>query len=350
MRVSHTTESIEDFLASFAGREGKVGYDETKPIKIAEENRDFVWDEKMCNDFIASIYRGYSVPLMVICDDRILDGGNRSTVLMMWKHNEFEVKVGEWKGRYRDMTPDLIAKWNRCLIPMTKITGASSDERCQIYENYNKGKILTFGHRLKNRKTLPLVKKTYALLGWGGVFPFADLLHRAWKRSWRKTKTLNQLGFAYSVIVASMLGPDWFHTKFEQHLPRMQQTREEDIDLSNLRFICGVTISADPDDRVSPKRKEHVFKKFIGAMIYDVWTMQREAFAEKWKTFAEDAYTTLTQKQLSEIIDVGTARASNQSRIQCLSQNVTDYLAGVVPSVDDAVTEYSDDSDDSEDA
>jgi hypothetical protein len=350
MRISHTTESIEDFLASFAGREGIAGYDATKLIKIAEENRDFVWDDEMCKDLIMSIFGGYSIPLMVICDNRILDGGNRSTALMMWKQNKFEVTVGDWTGRYNDMTPALIAKWNRCLIPVTKITGATREERCKIYENYNKGKVLTFGHKLKNRKSLPLVKKAYDLLGWAGAFPFASLIHQAWKRSWRQNKTLNQLAFAYSVIVASMIGSDQFHTKFELHLERMLATGEDQIDLSNLRFICEVVVSADPDNRISPKKKEQVFKKFIGAMIYDVWRLERSAFAEKWKAFVEDAYTILTKEQLSAIIDVGTARATNTSRIQCLAQKVAEYLVGVVPIGNDNATEYSDDSeDDSED-
>lgn len=347
MRTAHTTKSIEDYLNDFAGRTpDEDGYDAAKPVKIAEENRDFVWDEDRQIKFIVSILSGFPVPQMVICDNLVMDGGNRSTVLMKWRLNKYSVKVDDWEGNYSAMTPLLAGRWNRCAIPMTIITGATKKERSQIYENYNSGVVMTTGSLLWNRKYLPLAEVAIAMIGQGGQFPFADLIHQVWRRSWKKTKTRNEIAFAYSIVVASMLGPDFFHTKFHYHLDRLLNTQADKIDLSNLHFICGVVRSADPDDRVAPKKKEHVFKKFIGAMIYDVHILGKEQFEEKWRVFCIHAYTIINPQEMKEIIDVGTARATNQSRIQCLARKVDEFNAGTLR--DEGGSDYTEESSDEE--
>lgn len=349
MRFAHTTRPIEDYLDDFAGREDMVGYDANKPIKIAEENRDFVWPREMWVALIVSILTGFPIPLMVICDNFVMDGGNRSTALMKWRNNDFEVKVGEWTGKYETMTPDLIAKWNRCVIPMTVITNASHQERSDIYENYNKGIIMTPGCLLWNRKYLPLVQMATALIGWGGGdFPFADLIRQVWRSTWRKNDSMNSLAFAYSILAGSMFGKDHFHTKFMDHIKKMKETQAGQIDLSNLYFICTTLQSVDPDQRVNPKIKEQFFKNFIGAMIFDIHTLSRSDFEEKWRAFCGRAYTVMTKDDMKRVIDVGTSRATNDSRIQKLSSNVTEYLANtleahVVTSHEEEEEEESDD-------
>jgi hypothetical protein len=345
MRFTHTTRPIEDYLDDFAGREETPGYDASKPIHIAEENRDFVWTPEMWIALIVSILTGFPIPMMVICDNFVMDGGNRSTALMKWRRGEFEVTVGDWTGKYETMSPALVAKWNRCVIPMTVITNATREERSQIYENYNKGIVLTTGHLLWNRKYLPLVQMATALIGWGGDFPFADVIHRVWRSTWKKTKTLSDLAFAYSILAGSMFGKDFFHTKFSLHVNKMLSIRAGDIDLTNLQFICTTINTVDPDQRVNPKIKEQVFKKFIGAMIFDVHTLSQADFQGKWVPFCTKAYTVMTSAEMKQVIDVGTARATNDSRIQRLSEKVTEYLAGV--NVEES---YSSDSEEEEES
>ncbi len=348
MITSHTTRSIEDYLDDFAGRRDMEGYDETKRIKIAEENREFVWPEEMWVELIKSIFAGYTIPLMVICDNQLMDGGNRSTVLMLWRQNKFTVKFHDWEGNYDAMIskPALAARWNRCVIPLTIITDAKPEERSQIYENYNKGIVLSTGQRLYNRKYQPLAEITTAMIGRGGDFPFADLVHHVWKKNWKKTKKLNELAFAYQVIVGSIYGPNHFHQTFERHLDKLMSVKHHEIDLSKLKFICDTVFTADPDNAVAPKKKEHVFKKFIGAMIYDVHTISKEAFAEKWCEFCKRAYTTLSPEQFKMLVDVGTSRATNESRIQRLSINVSELLKGGI--VQDDVQNDSDSDSDSD--
>jgi hypothetical protein len=349
MITSHTTRSIEDYLDDFAGRRDMEGYDEAKRIKIAEENRDFVWPKDMWQDLIKSIFAGYTIPLMVICDDQLMDGGNRSTALMLWRQNKFTVRVGEWEGNYDAMvaTPALAARWNRCMIPLTIITHATQEERSQIYENYNKGIVLSTGQLLYNRKYRPLVNMASAMIGRAPGFPFADLLHQVWKRSWKKTKSLNELAFAYQIIVSSMFGPHHFHTSFQRHLDKMMTIEEDQINLSKLHFICRVIRTVDMDNNVNPKKKEHIFKKFIGAMIYDSHDLSDDEFTVKWNEFFTRAYTIITPEDFKTLVDVGTSRATNESRIQRLSQNVSDFLRGG-RSLPELPAESSDSEDDTD--
>lgn len=351
MITSHTTRSIEDYLDDFAGRVGMEGYDETKRIHIAEENRDFVWPREMWEDLIRSIFAGYTIPLMVICDDHLMDGGNRSTVLMKWRQNEFTLRFNDWEGNYDAMisNPVLAGRWNRCAIPLTIINDATREERSQIYENYNKGIVLSMGQLLYNRKYRPLVRVAHTMIGREGEFPFANLLHRVWKNKWKKTKTFSELAFAHQIIVGSVYGPNDFHLSFQRHLDKLMTVEDDRIDLSNLRFICETMCVADPDNTCVRKKKELVFKRFIGPMIYDVHTMTKENFTEKWTEFCRRAYTTLTPEEFKTLADVGTSRATNHSRIQRLSSNVSRMLygGGAVPV---PANNHDDDSDSSDDS
>jgi hypothetical protein len=351
MITRHTTQSIEDFLDDFAGRVGMEGFNPEKKVHVAEENRDFVWPQKMQEELIISIFQGFAIPLMVICDDQLMDGGNRATSLMLWRQNKFTVKFGDWEGNYDAMVqhPTLAGRWNRCVIPMTLIHNATKEERSQIYENYNKGIVLSFGQRLLNRSRCKSVATALQMLGRGtSEFELKELLSNVWQSKWRKTKTLTELGFAYQVLISSMFGPEYFHTKFHLHLDKILKT--EVIDLANLKFICEVIQSADTENAIDKKKKASLFKKFIGAMIYDFHSgeISRENFAEKWTLFYRKAYLNLTNDQLKTIIDVKTDRGDNLSRVRRLSINVSTYLDGTL--LEMLKQEDSDDDDDDDDS
>jgi hypothetical protein len=230
---------------------------------------------------------------------------------------------------------------------MTLIHNATKEERSQIYENYNKGIVLSFGQRLLNRSRCRLVATALQILGRGdSEFELKELLSNVWQSKWRKTKTLTELGFAYQVLVSSMFGPEYFHTKFHLHLEKILKT--EDINLTTLKFMCEVIQLADPENAIDKKKKASLFKKFIGAMIYDFHSgeISRENFAEKWTLFYRKAYVNLTSEQLKSIIDVKTDRGDNLSRVRRLSINVSTYLDGTLLEL--LKQEDSEDSEDDE--
>lgn len=333
MTILHTTQSVESYLNDFAGRPEMPGWDEAKPIKIAEENRDFVWPPEKWVKLIQSIFSGFPIPLITICNDLIMDGGNRSVVLMKFRLNEFTVKFEGWEGTYSTMPPELAARWNRGVLPMTIVRNATREERSQIYENLNSGVQLTTGQLLKNRKYRPLPRLADYLLGHrvtGAVppryFALRNRVNAKWKAKFKTTKTLGELTTMYQVVVASQFGPDYFHTDFPRHFEKLMSVEEDGIDVSNLEFILRI-ISAVDTDGVTAKKKADIFKRFIGAMIYDVHK-RRAGFEEKWTSFLAEAYTSITPEQLKALVDVGTARGTNLTRIERLSDNVESFVAG----------------------
>jgi hypothetical protein len=343
--------TVPAFLDSFAGRIG-IGhdrfYDPTKRIKIAESNRDFVWYKvtDLQEDFIRAILNKDAVPTFLICNGKLIDAGNRSTVLWLFRNNNLVVD---------DMTFDtlpreLFGNWSGCLMPFTIIEGATQEEMDEYYEKFNKGVNLTFGQKLENRNSYPLVAMANSMIGRGDEFPFGELFRRVFQNAWKKTDGRKELAFAFQILAASTFGRTRFNTIFTQHIDLIKNTTRDQIDLSNLHKLCEIIDSADPN-RTAPKAKKRTtFKKFIPAMIYDAGGgMSDTELAAKWRQFFADAYTTLTKEELKALVDVGTARAKTLGRIGAVSVKVQEYLdTRIVPAADDDVIDDYDDDDDDE--
>ena len=324
----HTT-TIEDFLDNFAGRRGMQNYDDTKQIKISECNRDFVWKLDMQQSFICSILNGFPIPTICITNGQIVDGGNRSTTLWLFRNGAFKIKMQpdaepiNYAGMCLDRT--LTRKWDSAIIPHQTITNASPDQFAQIYENLNKGIQLTFGQLLENRKYCPWVAMAESLIGRGnGSYPDVDLVHKTWTTSFKKTKHRRELGFAFQVLVGAERGPTHYHLSFSEHIPLIMGDTQPTT--GRLRTLLLMIDSCNPEETVSAKKKKEVFQKFIGAIIHDMHTMSTIEWREKWTTFIKQAYTSLSANMIKRIINVGNLRATSSSRIAGVSDNVRRFV------------------------
>ena len=346
MRTTHTTRTINSYIGDFAGREGMQGYDPVKPITIGDFNRDFVWTEDRQPGFIKTILEGRPVPAIVICNNEVIDGGNRSCTLLRWCTDQFSVVIGGMTYTYSTMmqTPDIFAKWHACQLSLTVISDATEDEKSQIFEDFNNPVNLTCGQLLWNRKHRPLVKAALQLIGQDGDLGFQDLVAKVWRRRAKKTKTRGELAFAIQIIIGSQYGPTHFHKKFNAHRRRIMSVPEDEVNLSNLVHILGWFDAADHDNLVPRKTKTHVFKKFVGAALYDFHTTA--GIGGKWVAFLRCAYTQLTTDEIKALCEVGADRANNVSRIGAVSAHVQTYLdTRVIPDAVDGDTD-NDDSDD----
>ncbi len=328
MNTRFQTTTISDFLDLFAGRRDMDGYDDAKPIKIAECNRDFVWPLEMQQSFISSILQGFPIPAMCITNEQIVDGGNRSTTLWRYKNGQFGVKDRDGVMMlYDDMcgNRELTRRWESAVIPQQIITNATPDQFAQIYENLNKGISLTFGQLLKNRNYRPWVALAEAMIGRGTeVYADRELLHRVWTSQFKKTKNLSELGTAFQILVGAERGSKHYHLSFMEHLPLIMGDTPPST--GNLKKILKMFVEADPDNTVSGKIKKDIFKKFIGAVIYDFHNMGYEEWKEKWVSFLKDAYNTLTKEDIKRILNVGNLRGLASSRIKGVSTNVRKWM------------------------
>jgi hypothetical protein len=364
MTTEFKTSNIDDFLDAFAGREGMEGYDDSKPIKMAECNRDFVWSLKMQKDLICSILMGFPIPAITIVNGRIVDGGNRSTTLWRFRNGCFTVTLGDREMDYAAMCRErtLSRFWDCAVLPQQVIHNASPDQVAQIYENLNKGVVLTFGQLLKNRRHRAWVAMAEAMLGRtaaaaaGGagaaaaasVYPDRDLLGRVWAPRFKTTTTLRELGFAFQVLVGAECGPQHFHMSFVEHLPRIMG--DSVVTTGRLHEILAMLDACDPDHSVSAKKKKEIFQKFIGAIVHDAHT--DALWAAKWSEFLPRAYNVLDKAAMNAILNVGNLRGKSTTKIAGVSDNVTKFLAGrlAVPTTvaDAAASEETDETLDSD--
>ena len=331
MNTTFQTTTISDFLDLFAGRRSMEGYDDTKPTKIAECNRDFVWSLQMQKEFIRSILQGFPIPAMCICNSQIVDGGNRSTTLWLYRNNVFAVRVDSSGSElnYDAMCTDrvLTRRWDSAVIPQQIITNATPDQFAQIYENLNKGVRLTFGQLLENRKYCSWVALAEAMIGRGeAIYTDRELLHRVWTPRFIRTKQRTELGFAFQVLAGSELGPEHFHLSFAEHLPLIMGDTVPTTD--KLRTILEMISVCDPEHIISDKKKKEIFKKFIGPIIHDLHTMDGTDWSEKWTSFLQEAYNRLGKRDMKTIMDVGVLRAVSATKIAGVAENVRKYLAG----------------------
>lgn len=332
MEVNLTQKTIDVIADNFTGREDMEGYDATKSMKLYELNRDFVWTEDLQQKLIMSILEGFPIPAITLCNGKIIDGGNRITTLWLFKNNKFEVNINGEDYNYTRLCDnrDLIRKWDRCQLPIVDITNATNEQIAQIYENLNKGVKLTTGQLLENRKFKPIVNSALSIIGRSSnneQFPYRELVNRVWINRIRKTKSRTEISFAFQLLVGSMYGPQFFTNSFEK-IVHFITAEDQHVDFTNLHFILTMIDEVDPGNVISRAKKSECFRKLVGAIIHDMFTMPRSDVKTKWQKMFHMAYNVITTAQFKALFDIGSARGNNDLRVEKISSNVTKYLNG----------------------
>jgi hypothetical protein len=336
MRNSFTTYSLDYLVDGFTGREGMKGYNSEKPIKLYELNRDFVWDDDTQEGLIVSILTGYPIPTITVCNGAIVDGGNRTTTLWRFKNNEFNVKIDGVEYDYETMLSNrnISRKWDGCQVPIQVITEATSDEISNIYENLNKGKPLSFGQLLENRKHVTFVDAALSIINKSqnnAQYPYRELTSKVWNKTFKKSKTRTEIAFAFQLLAASMYGPNHFKTSFSHHVGHILITEKSQIvDFTNLGKILAMLNEVDPDNIIPRAKKSFCFRKFAGVIIHDMWdqTLSSEDFKKKWKKMFDKAYNDLEDKNIRVLFNIGTERATSGTRLKAISDRVQSFLDG----------------------
>lgn len=328
--TEYTEMTVEQFLEDFGGRRGMPEYDETKRFQIAEFNRDYVWTPVLKEGFIRDVLRNEPLPSLILCNNQLIDGGNRATTLWLYQNNRFKVDG----KRFDELAFEEYAMWRRCKMPVTLIQNATDSEKADYYEKYNKGVVLSFGQKMENRKYRPLVDAAFSLIGHSNTLsPLYPLVRRVWSPRIPNGKTRAEASFAYRVIVASLFGESHFYPSWATASVAIQTI--EHVDLTNLRNILTILSEVDPNGVIDPKRKKQCFQLFIGGMLYDSWMiapsprMTEEQFRYKWQTFFRSAYNTMSPSDirlLSKFRPLGLQ--DTRDRCAAVSKNVEDYNNG----------------------
>ena len=327
--VEYTDISVSDFLDDFRGRFNMLGYDETKQYKIAECNRDYVWTLELKEGFIRSVINYEPLPALILCNNELIDGGNRATTLCLYYHDGFKAD----KKLYSELSFEDQARFRQCSMPITIIEDATNSEKADYYEKFNKGIVLTFGQKMENRKDRPLVKAAFALIGHQGypVSPLRNLIARVWSPAIPNGKVRSEVTLAYKIIIASMFGSAHYYNDWGAASERIKDT--DIVDLTNLRQILEV-LNIDPNGMVPEKKKKAYFQKFIGAVLHDSWLLEgarltQDQFTHKWQRFFTEAYNILDVEQVAKIATFKPMGLQDtRSRCAAISMSVSTYLRG----------------------
>lgn len=327
--VEYTDISVFDFLEDFRGRFNTLGYDETKQYKIAECNRDYVWTPELKEGFIRSVIKNEPLPALILCNNELIDGGNRATTLCLYYNEGFKVD----NQLYSELTFEDQAAFRMCSMPITIIQDATDGEKADYYEKFNQGIVLTFGQKMENRNDRPLVKAAFSLIGHERypMSPLQNLIARVWSSNIPNGKPRSEVTLAYKIIMSSMFGSA--HYNLNWGLASTQIRDMNDVNLTNLRQILEV-LNIDPLGLVNEKRKKAVFQKFIGAALHDSWLLEgarlnQDQFTRKWQRFFGDAYNVLTNEQVAKISAFKPMGLQhNTNRCAAISISVTTYLRG----------------------
>jgi hypothetical protein len=348
MKTVYITRPLTDFLDDFAGRKDTPGYDESHIYKIAECNRDFVWPLEYQQSLIESVLKSAPIPTIAICNNEIVDGGNRSTTLHQFVNNQFKVTIDGVEYDYDGVrgNSELNNKWLSCQVNLMVITGATLDQFADIYENLNKGIRLTHGQLMVNRTHFPLVYMVLAMIGRikDVQLPWIGLLHRAWKDTFNTTKGRGEVTLAFQILASALFGPEHFHAYFLKHSKLFHEKSQADINskIDNIVQILTMINSVDPENTINRKIKAEVFRKFIGAIIYDFHNL--DDYNAKWSTFIQNAYKDLTTNQLKQLVFVGSKRSHATLRCVGVSENVREYIAGRFEFKNESVSDQDDGS------
>ena len=328
--VRYEDISVREFLENFAGRRGIPGtaevYDEGKTFKIAECNRDYVWNQTLKQVFIRDVLLNRPLPSLILCNNELIDGGNRATTLWLFQNDRLIVD-----GRkFSELTyEEAHGQWNACKIPVTFIENATDEDRCELYEKYNQGIVLTFGQKLDNRRNVPIVRAVLAILMQAGYpeSPVRQLIQRVWSQTFKLSASRSEMTKVYKLLVTSMFGIRHYHSSWG--LAVLDLERVSEVDFSNLIDILSIICEADPHGAIDPKRKKECFEMFTGAFLHDWWFLQnRDAFTQKWVRFFQMAYDEPAMRLLRKLRKHRPVGMNQHNALHAVSINVGDYIVG----------------------
>lgn len=330
LSVRYEDVTVREFLENFAGRRGLNGtrefYDETKPYKIAECNRDFVWGLGLQENFIRDVLMNRPIPSFVLCNNELIDGGNRATTLWLFYNDRLTVDG----KKHSELTyAEQYGQFNICKMPITFIDNATDIDRSELYEKYNQGIVLTFGQKLDNRRHTPLVRSVLSVLMQPGYpeSPIRQLVQRVWQPTFKLTASRSEMTKVYKLLITSMRGMAHCHTIWGRAAHELQAI--EGVDYSNLYEILTILRDADPTGAVDPKRKKQCFEMFMVAFLYDWWDLGNPSeFARKWVRFLQIAYDQPTMRCLQRIRKHRPVGLNQNNAPEAISMNINDYLEG----------------------
>lgn len=151
--VTHSSRSVIYIVAKF----------DKKLLIIPPHQREYSWNLSRQRKFIRTVLKGYPIPNILMSEENsdlyIEDGRQRIETLTRFMQNMFDIDspISGDKIMYSDLTDNQRKEFNNTPIQITEFSGATPEERIEIFDFWQNGAPLTFGERYHAQYNSPLV-------------------------------------------------------------------------------------------------------------------------------------------------------------------------------------------------
>jgi hypothetical protein len=235
IRLEHSSMIIRDLVEDF----------DSQRFLIPPHQREYRWTLNQQKKLIISVLKGYPIPLIVMSKENgiqsIEDGRQRMTTLSRYKNDMFGITWPIHSGlvrKYSQLTEEERAEFNRTNVQLSTFSGATPEQRVEIFDFLQNGSPLTAGERYHAQYASPLVSYTLALLLKPGE-RFYDRATVVWgERSDYKDKKYTGLLNAIALVLGLLYGPAYANKTYDadkgfitnEITDQMKADVEEDLD------------------------------------------------------------------------------------------------------------------------
>lgn len=282
-------------------------------MRIPRHQRGYVWDSKHRTALIDTIIRGLPISSITLSGTDlsgnvyfIEDGQQRVETLVRFCQNKFDYEGLYFNGLDEDKQYKIL----NYKIPVLIYTGATEEERIEIFDRLQNGIILSYGERFHAMRFLsPMVEYTCDVLlhedsklqreceeVWG-----TRLLDEDDSKKGDGTKRFRNLREAVAIVSGTLWGPEFFSDNYDALREKLrkplteEQKKKSEILMKSILKIYRRAIRANisGEDKMNEKQLKDSFwnpKNFTGYILYTLWenyedTYKIKQIEEKWVDF-----------------------------------------------------------------
>jgi hypothetical protein len=272
LRFTTRTIQMRDLIKDF----------EDKTIDVPDHQRDFVWGLKKQQGLINTLQRGLPIPTVLLGSRLgekklwIEDGRQRLTTVQMFMNNEFPNFEGK---KWDDLTKEEQFNITHYSVPVTEYSGATDEERIDIFDRFQNGSPLTNGERLHALTACSsVVKFAKKLLVRGS--PLSDRLAVHWGD---KVTNDNRKKFLENIVAAVLgiaFGPALISKKWEDIRDYLNKTLNEGAmmkDFTRVADIYDEVLTKEAGLNKTEKRRLFDCGSYLGYILYSLSYKRRMA-------------------------------------------------------------------------
>lgn len=280
-------------------------------LMVPKHQRGYVWDLKRREGLIDTISRGLPIPSLTLSHVDlsgnkyyIEDGQQRIETMVRYTKDDFSVE-GIFFSALGEDGQECFLNYK---VPVLIYTGATPEERIEIFDRLQNGMALSSGERFHALRFLsPLIQYTCETL----LYENAEL-HELCEPIWGlrllvddgdnrgdKTKRYRNLSEAVCMISGTLWGPSFYSNTYEYlreklRYPLSLQQKERSLNLlKTIMCIYKKALDVELDageDKLSLKKLRDSFwnpKNFTGYILFSLWENEGKwpEITKKWIEF-----------------------------------------------------------------